>query len=210
MERVLETIVERSRPELEETKRHVPASELRRRIADAPPVRDFTDSLRKPGLRVIAELKAASPSKGVIRQPLEVEALAAELETAGAAALSVLTERNFFLGGLENLTDGVILRRAHQPVAAGLAERALDEPRLGQRRHDALQIFAGDALPLGDVAETDVCAVSAVLRQLQHNAQGIAPLGRYNHVCPSSGRPDVPFNSYLFGGHYILNPLQCQ
>ena len=39
MERVLETIVERSRPELEETKRHVPASELRRRIADAPPVR---------------------------------------------------------------------------------------------------------------------------------------------------------------------------
>ena len=103
MERVLETIVERSRPELEESKRHVPASELRRRIAAAPPVRDFTGSLRKPGLRVIAELKAASPSKGVIRQPLEVEALAAELETAGAAALSVLTERNFFLGSLENL-----------------------------------------------------------------------------------------------------------
>ena len=73
MERVLETIVERSRPELEAAKRHVPASELRRRIADAPPVRDFTGSLRKPGLRVIAELKAASPSKGVIRLPLEGE-----------------------------------------------------------------------------------------------------------------------------------------
>lgn len=117
MERVLETVVERSRPELEAAKRHVPASELRRRIADAPPVRDFTGSLRKPGLRVIAELKAASPSKGVIRLPLEVELLAAELEAAGAAALSVLTERNFFLGGLENLerarkaTDLPLLRK---------------------------------------------------------------------------------------------------
>ena len=80
MERVLETIVERSRPELEAAKKRVPASELRRRIADAPPVREFTGSLRKPGLRVIAELKAASPSKGVIRLPLEVELLAAELE----------------------------------------------------------------------------------------------------------------------------------
>ena len=100
MERVLETIVERSRPELEEAKRHVPASELRRRIAAAPPVRDFTGSLRKPGLRVIAELKAASPSKGVIRQPLEVEALAAELETVSGGFLLIGNLAAFVLEAL--------------------------------------------------------------------------------------------------------------
>ena len=103
MESVLETIVARSRAALEETKRRVPAAELERRIAALPPCGDFAGALAAPGFRVIAELKAASPSRGVIRRPLAVRELAAELEQAGAAALSVLTERNFFLGGLENL-----------------------------------------------------------------------------------------------------------
>lgn len=103
MERVLEKIVAASRRELALRKSAVPAAELERKLDSLPPVRDFRAALTAPGMRVIAELKAASPSKGIIRQPLEVETLAAELERAGAAALSVLTERNYFLGGLENL-----------------------------------------------------------------------------------------------------------
>lgn len=104
MERVLEKIVAASRRELALRKTAVPAAELERKLDGLPPVRDFRGAaLTAPGMQVIAELKAASPSKGIIRQPLEVEALAVELERSGAAALSVLTERNYFLGGLENL-----------------------------------------------------------------------------------------------------------
>ena len=57
----------------------------------------------EPAWRVIAELKKASPSKGLIRAEFRVEELARELEAAGAAALSVLTDEEFFQGSLENL-----------------------------------------------------------------------------------------------------------
>jgi indole-3-glycerol phosphate synthase len=68
--------------------------------------RGFRDTLRRrdgSGLAVIAELKKASPSKGLIRADFPVAELAHELEDAGAAALSVLTNERFFQGSLENL-----------------------------------------------------------------------------------------------------------
>lgn len=53
---------------------------------------------------IIAELKKASPSEGIIRENFEVKKLAVELEKAGAAALSILTEKNYFMGSLDNLS----------------------------------------------------------------------------------------------------------
>jgi indole-3-glycerol phosphate synthase len=71
----------------------------------APP-RDFAGALSRPsGINIISELKKASPSRGVIRQEYAPAALAASLEEAGAAALSVLTEEDFFSGSLADLKE---------------------------------------------------------------------------------------------------------
>ena len=68
--------------------------------------RDFAGALSRPsGINIISELKKASPSRGVIRQEYAPAALAASLEEAGAAALSVLTEEDFFSGSLADLKE---------------------------------------------------------------------------------------------------------
>src|SRR4029077_9148223 len=68
-------------------------------------VRDFPASLSRDALNILAELKPASPSRGVLRDPFNPVALASTLQSAGAAALSVLTEPEFFRGSLKNLRD---------------------------------------------------------------------------------------------------------
>lgn len=79
--------------------------ELERRAAEHVPrgFRNALDAANQAGIAVIAELKPASPSRGVIRQDFDCAKLAVELEAAGAAALSVLTDREFFHGSLDNL-----------------------------------------------------------------------------------------------------------
>lgn len=88
---------------LEQARQATPLSQLEERAAAAPPVRDFRAALERDAINVIAELKKASPSRGLLRQAYNPAALAPELEAAGAAALSVLTEPEFFQGGLEDL-----------------------------------------------------------------------------------------------------------
>ena len=83
----------------------VPAAELKAKIAGMPPCRDFAAAFRGDGIHVIAELKKASPSKGLIRADFHPVKLAKELESAGAAALSVLTEPDCFLGSLRYLEE---------------------------------------------------------------------------------------------------------
>ncbi len=104
---ILHEIVKANAEELAAAERALPATELLRKIAALPPAPRFAAALQAKRAcaqpAVIAELKAASPSKGVIREPLDCATLAAELEAAGAAALSVLTEPHFFHGSLENL-----------------------------------------------------------------------------------------------------------
>src|SRR5258706_280847 len=102
---VLDRILEARRAEVEHRKQVLPETAFKYGVAAATPLRDFSAALARPGLNVLAELKPASPSRGVLREPFNPVALATSLESAGAAALSVLTEGEFFRGTLKNLRD---------------------------------------------------------------------------------------------------------
>src|SRR5215475_11814198 len=102
---VLDRIFEARQAEVDHRKRVLPETALKYGVAAASPVRDFAAALTRDGLNVIAELKPASPSRGVLREPFEPAELAKSLECAGATALSVLTEAEFFRGSLKNMRD---------------------------------------------------------------------------------------------------------
>ncbi len=99
----LDAIVARRRTRLAEAKRTLPLSKLEERAASAPPPRDFLSALTSDGLNIVAELKKASPSAGILRAAYNPALLAPALESAGAVALSVLTEEDFFQGSLDDL-----------------------------------------------------------------------------------------------------------
>ena len=103
----LEQILAHSTLEVRQRRASVDIAALERRAA-AHRARGFEAALRRAsvsGPAVIAELKKASPSKGLIRADFRPAELAAELEAAGAAALSVLTDEEFFQGSLGNLRE---------------------------------------------------------------------------------------------------------
>jgi len=94
---ILQKIVAAKRREIDERRAARPEHELQRRLADAPPVRDFHAALASgPGVRLIAEVKKASPSAGVLRADFDPVAIARTYAACGAAALSILTDEPFF------------------------------------------------------------------------------------------------------------------
>jgi indole-3-glycerol phosphate synthase len=105
---ILTRILARKREEVAARRAQTAQRELQARLADAPPPRGFRRALEarvaagQPA--VIAEIKKASPSKGVIRASFEPAAHAASYAAAGAACLSVLTDRDFFQGAEEDLS----------------------------------------------------------------------------------------------------------
>ena len=103
MSDILEELCAARRRDAEEAERSLPLAEVMRRLEDAPPARDFAAAFRGDGVHVIAELKKASPSEGLIRGDFRPVELARSLEAAGASALSVLCEPHRFLGGVDYL-----------------------------------------------------------------------------------------------------------
>jgi indole-3-glycerol phosphate synthase len=104
---ILDRIVEARRASVAHRKRVLPDVALKMAMEKkvAPP-RDFPGALAQAGkINIISELKKASPSRGVIREEYAPAVLAASLEEAGAAALSVLTEEDFFSGSLGDLKE---------------------------------------------------------------------------------------------------------
>ena len=104
---ILEELSELRRKDAAQRERAEPFAELAARAKAMPPPPDFAAAFAGTGPRVIAELKKASPSEGLIRADFDPPALARELAAAGAAALSVLCEPHRFLGNEAYLREAV-------------------------------------------------------------------------------------------------------
>jgi indole-3-glycerol phosphate synthase len=148
---ILDTIVAHKWTEILSAQAAAPEAELARRAATAPPPRDFTGALLRPGLRLIAEVKKASPSAGVIRADFDAVAIARTYERHGADCVSVLTDEHFFQGHLGHLTAA----RAATRLPVLRKEFVLDPYQLVEARAagaDAVlliaEILPGDALKL--------------------------------------------------------------
>src|SRR5438128_4602997 len=98
---ILTRIIEAKQKRLQVARMRVPEAIVKNMAKTAKPVASFGQALEKPQkVRIIAEVKKASPSKGVLKADLDAAALAATYTEAGACAISVVTEEDFFQGDL--------------------------------------------------------------------------------------------------------------
>ena len=105
---ILNQIIEHKKEELETVMRRVPLAELKAKIADMKRTRPFMKAIKrdKDGpIRLIAELKKASPSKGLIREDFNVSELVSLYDSKNVSAISVLTEQRYFSGDLNYLNE---------------------------------------------------------------------------------------------------------
>ncbi|HEY9878560.1 MAG TPA: indole-3-glycerol phosphate synthase TrpC [Leptolyngbyaceae cyanobacterium] len=104
---ILEKIIWKKEEEVAQLRERLPLSDLQRQVLGAPPPRDFAEALRqgKTSPALIAEVKKASPSKGVIREDFNPVAIAQAYANNGATCLSVLTDKTFFQGDFEYLAQ---------------------------------------------------------------------------------------------------------
>jgi indole-3-glycerol phosphate synthase len=163
-ETVLDRILEARRIDLDYRKKVLPETALKYGAKAADPVRDFAAALSRDGLNIIAELKAASPSRGVIREDFDPVALAQSLFAAGAAALSVLTEPAFFQGSLKNLRDA----RKSVPLPVLRKDFIFDPWQVWEARANDADSFL---LIVAVLDDTQLLALIALGRQL-----GMEPL----------------------------------
>jgi indole-3-glycerol phosphate synthase len=125
----LDRIMEHKRVEVARQKLKIPLAQLEVQLAGAPPPRDFGAALRQPGhVALIAEVKKASPSKGVLIERFDPLALARTYAMNGAAAISVLTDARFFQGSLKYL-EGIRTIEMKIEDRGSRIERSILDPR---------------------------------------------------------------------------------
>jgi indole-3-glycerol phosphate synthase len=155
---VLQRILARKREELAARAARVPLRELRARAGEAPPTRGFAAAVQaavaagRPA--VIAEVKKASPSRGVIRADFDPAAIARSYAAAGATCLSVLTDADFFQG------DDAHLRQARAACALPVLRKdfTIDAYQLAEARALGADCILLIVAALDDAALADLCA----------------------------------------------------
>ena len=170
---ILETIVETKRGEVAEAKRVRPVAELRDAVARVDPPRDFYAAIvgGDSGIRLIAEIKKSSPSAGLIREDFDPVAIARIYESAGASALSVLTDRTYFSGDLSFVE--VVRRAVGLPVLR--KDFIVDEYQVVESRAagaDAILLIVG-VLSVGQIEAWSATAAGFGMTTLieVHNAE---------------------------------------
>ena len=111
---ILEQIVNSTRKSVAERKARTPLADLEKVTGRQAPPRDFACALQGESIKLIAEIKRASPSKGVLCKDLAAAAMARIYEQSGAAAISVLTESEYFQGSFADLEE--VHREVDLPV----------------------------------------------------------------------------------------------
>ena len=172
---ILDEIVAVKRQEIEKRRARISLEEFRMRAENSPPVRDFAGALRKGDfVALIAEIKPASPSRGDLRADADPVSIARLYDANGASAISVLTDRQFFKGELNNLkaarvgADIPLLRkdfiideyqvyesRALQADAILLIVRLLDDAQLRGYRELAESFEMAALVEIHDEAELE-------------------------------------------------------
>ncbi len=160
MAHLLAQIAAHKRAFVDARRQHRPLAEVRAAARDSPPPRDFAAALRGPGIALIAEIKKASPSAGLIRADFAPAAIARAYARNGAAALSVVTDEAYFLG------CDAYLQQARQAVELPVLRKDFTV--------DAYQVYEARALPADAVL-----LIAALLddRQLDDLAGLAAELG---------------------------------
>jgi indole-3-glycerol phosphate synthase len=102
---ILDQIIADKKLELEARKRAIPLFEVQKEVSRQKPALDFAAALRGDNIKLIAEVKRASPSKGIIRDNFDPVEIAKIYAANGASAISVLTEARYFQGGLSFIPD---------------------------------------------------------------------------------------------------------
>lgn len=186
---ILDAIIANKKVELAETKRHVPFQEVKSKASHAGPIRGFGKALAGPGdIRLIAEVKKASPSHGVIREDFDPVTIARIYEESGAACLSVLTDTTFFQGNLGYLAR--IRKAVNLPLLR--KDFIIDEYQIHEARAagaDAILLIAAclekrqieDYLGIAGQLSLDVLVESHTRQELDTSLQAGAMLVGINN-----------------------------
>ena len=159
MATILDRIFKTKQQEVAELLTHHPLAELEKAARLAPAPRDFLGQMAKPGIRVIAEVKKASPSAGVLRNPFIPGEVAKFYADHGAACISVLTDKDYFQGCLQDL-EGV---RSTVTLPALRKDFLIDPAQVFEAR-----IHGADAILLIVAALDD-----ELLKRLYHTAKDL-------------------------------------
>jgi indole-3-glycerol phosphate synthase len=192
---ILKEIIDHKRKEVEQQKAAVSVEQLKEQIKALPKCRNFHRAVAKSnprGINVIAEIKKASPSAGVIRQNFDPVGIAKIYEACGADAISVLTDEKYFQGKLEYLT--AVKQTVSMPVLR--KDFIIDEYQIYQARAagaDAILLIAETFEPNeGKILDLMILAAELTLSTLLevHSAETLLhvrslagfPLAHYNII----------------------------